>query len=120
MSYAELDYFHDQSHGSVIFAAEEPADSERGFVQGPLRALMSALLFDGVIVCMNYACAGTKNGRSKFQEAFRWISTRGDDYVFSFDNVCQCLGIDADSLRSGLTKVCGIRRAGDKKSRRTF
>lgn len=119
MSYAELAYpFEESPLGN--FAVDEVPGAERGFVQGPIRGLMSALLFDGVISCMNYAGIEGKNGRAKFREALNWITTPGDEYVFSFDNVCQCLGIDPSALRAGITRICSLRRAGTKKSRRTF
>jgi len=120
MSYTEFGVSCEQPLSAGICAVDEGNESERGFVHGPLRALMSALLFDGVIACLNYAGSDDKTGRIRFREAFNWVTSLGDEYVFSFENVCQCLGLDPGSLRGGLIKICSLRREGMKKTRRTF
>lgn len=120
MTYAELAGVLDGSLSADVLAVDESGGNEQGCVRGPERALMSALLFDGVIACMNYAGARGKSSRSKFNEAFSWIKTRNDEYIFSFDNVCQCLGLDPNFLRKGVIQNCAHRDEQSKKSRRTF
>lgn len=98
---------------------QESQEVERGVAQGPERALMSAVLFDGVLACINYAAAQTRSARIRFREAYNWIMTRGDDYVFSFDNVCQCLGLAPEALRVGIERCCVVRHERSRKARRT-
>lgn len=96
-------------------------DSPGGHIQGPERHLMAAVLFDGVITCLNYAGASGTQGRKRFQEAFGWVCNPGIEYVFSFENVCDCLGLDPAALRRGIMSACNSRAAQQrKKSRRTF
>ncbi len=104
--------------GTVI--AEELYDHERGSAHGPERALMSALLFDGIMTCLNYAGTTSAGCRGKYKEAIQWVLTPGSEYVFAFDNVCDCLGINPDKLRIGLINACNSRTGGEKKGRRTF
>jgi hypothetical protein len=120
MSYSELAYVVEPAGVDDSVQVDEVSDHERGCVRGPIRSLMSALLFDGVIACLNYAGVSGKSGRQKFREAFNWIATKGDDYIFSFDNVCQCLGLDPEAFRKGLMRACSLQRSDSKKARRTF
>ena len=74
-------------------------------LHGGERKLMAALLSDGIEAYIAQ-CSGMDeveftNLRTDVRE---WVDTKDEDYVFSFDNVCDCLGIDADYLRLGLTR----------------
>lgn len=91
--------------GGTLFI-EDMALGERGYAVGPERELLSALLFDGIQSYLNYAGAEDSEAKSKYREAYAWIHRRGDEYIFSFENVCEGLGIDADYLRYGLANVC--------------
>ena len=102
------------------FIAEQLVDTERGYAQGPERALLAALLFDGVQAYLNYASATTEAVRTRYREAFNWISRRSEDYVFDFESVCEALGIDADYLRLGLINACLSAVGERKRSRRSF
>ena len=93
---------------------------DRGYARGPERALMSALLFDGLQSYVSYVVAGTERVRSKYREAFNWVNKRGSEYVFSFDSVCEALGIDPDFLRYGLLNACNSRLFDWGRSRRNF
>lgn len=100
--------------------SEELLEGMRGHMRGPERALMSALLFDGVITCLNYAGCSGRSARIKFKEALTWVTTQDNEYVFSFNNVCDCLGLDPDAVRGGLISICSSCAAERKKSRRNF
>jgi hypothetical protein len=65
-------------------------------------ALLSALLFDGIQSFINYMCAESEEEKRRYSESVKWIQSEQIDYVFSFNNVCQCLGIDPNYLRCGL------------------
>lgn len=84
---------------------EEIASGDEGYAMGPERDLLSALLFDGVQSYLNYANSSASEARSRYREACAWIYKKGDEYIFSFDSVCEGLGIDPDYLRSGLASV---------------
>ncbi len=65
-------------------------------------ALLSALLFDGIQSFINFMCAESEEEKKRYHEAVKWINSEETDYVFSFVNVCDCLGIDPTYLRAGL------------------
>lgn len=109
-----------QKHTAIIFL-EELNNEDRGYARGPERALLSALLFDGVQSYLCYAAAKTQSKKAKYKEAFNWVNHKGREYVFNFENVCEALGVDPDFLRLGLLNVGNSSRTGDwKRSRRNF
>ena len=82
---------------------------EQGLTGGE-RRLMAAILSDGVEAYIAHSTApqarafGAARGRSDAQE---WVETVDESYVFSFDNVCESLGIDPHYLRLGLARYIG-------------
>ena len=80
-------------------------------LKGGERRLMAALLSDGIEAYILLCTARKSTERTDDQE---WVETPNPDYVFSFDNVCECLGIDAEYLRLGLKKyVAAAMLQGD-------
>ena len=93
--------------------------SERygGYANGPERALMSALLFDGIQSYIHYALPRNPSERAHFSEAFNWVMDKGTEYPLSFNNVCEALGIEPEYLRYGLThaSVNSLSALGDSR-----
>ncbi len=100
-----------------VFGKVSTEDAE---ARGGERALLSALLFDGIQSFINYMCAGTDSEKKRHREAFDWIRSRRVDYIFSFENVCECLGINAEYLRCGLVNAANSQAYEWKKIRRHF
>jgi hypothetical protein len=71
----------------------------------PEKRLMHAILEDAVTSCRLYFGAKTKHHRKLFRDARQWIWSRDDKWLFSFENVCAALGLDAQSLRNGLARL---------------
>jgi hypothetical protein len=71
----------------------------------PELRLMAAVLEDAVAIVTIDQHKSTKEQRREFEEALEWI-TRSDqhDWLFSFPNICDCLGINAVYLRHGLMR----------------
>lgn len=69
--------------------------------QEALRALMLAVLEDGIACFQGYYFQPSRTNEKLFQEADEWIHS-DDDGVFSFNNVCETLGLDPERLRKGL------------------
>jgi hypothetical protein len=76
-------------------------NAKQAGLRGGERRLMAALLSDGIEAYILHCSA--KRGGERI-DAVEWVETRDQDYVFSFDNVCDCLGIDAEYLRLGLMR----------------
>jgi len=64
--------------------------------------LMLAVLVDAINILQGWRRVGSARKRRVFAEAAQWINTRGTNYPFSFDSVCDALEIDQDVLRSRL------------------
>lgn len=89
-------------NGFASSVLNEFLDNAEGYAHGPERALLSALLFDGVQACISYFIAATPNERDNFKEAHSWVMDNDTDYAFSFICVCEALGINPEYLRLGL------------------
>lgn len=99
---------------------DEILEVNKGYARGPERALLSALLFDGVQAYVHYALATSPKDRSRFAEAFNWVMDTGIEYAFSFNNVCDALGLNPEYLRLGLANASTSLLAEAGKSRRNF
>ena len=66
-----------------------------------IKRLMVAVLADAVRCFQTYAHAQSRAGRRMFGEAEWWILDRSDG-PFSFQAICETLGIEPDRLREGL------------------
>ena len=66
------------------------------------RRLMIAVLEDAVDVYRKQAGSGDARGQQLFGEAEQWIEDPDRTWLFSFQNICDVLGLDADYLRRGL------------------
>jgi hypothetical protein len=77
-----------------------------------LRALMLAVLEDGIACFQAYYFQPSRTNKKLLQEADEWIHSDDDD-VFSFNNVCETLGLNPEKLRKGLerwkAKQMGLR-----------
>ena len=68
----------------------------------PEKRLMLAVLEDGVLCFQDNAWAQTGKRKKLFEDAEDWILEAGDDWVFSFVNICETCGIHPQYLRNGL------------------
>lgn len=68
----------------------------------PERDLMIGILADAIACFQQYA--GKDKRRKLFCESEEWIHSDERDYVFAFNYICWCLGIDPDYLRKGLAE----------------
>jgi hypothetical protein len=64
--------------------------------------LMIMILEDAILCYKRYLRAKDPAGRKEFHDAQRWIFGRAEDWIFSFDNICACIGVDPHYLRHGL------------------
>ena len=66
------------------------------------RRLMIAVLEDAVDVYRKQAGSKDPRGEQLFQEAEAWIEDLDRAWLFSFQNICDVLDLDAEYLRRGL------------------
>ncbi|MCB0324908.1 MAG: hypothetical protein KDD69_15100 [Bdellovibrionales bacterium] len=123
------DTFSNIFEPDVILPSQFLAPDERG-VSGGERKLMAALLSDGIEAYIAQCAAEgfraqtapkgrigdpshppiASRRRGKI-DAREWVDTVDHTYVFSFDNVCECLGINPQYLRLGLSRYVGAMQA---------
>jgi hypothetical protein len=70
----------------------------------PEKKLLLAVLEDAISCFQKYVFTREGKGRVLFQDAEQWILQKDSDWLFSFTNVCEMLGFDADYLRDGLMR----------------
>jgi hypothetical protein len=71
----------------------------------PEKALIAAILEDAIHEYHKYRDTRDAAGKERFREAEEWIMHEGDEWIFSFDNVCEFLGLDPEYLRRGLLET---------------
>lgn len=68
----------------------------------PVKKLMMAILEDALRCFQNNAEARSGARKRLFQDAETWLYSDGGEGPFSFEMVCETLGIEPDYLRTGL------------------
>ena len=71
---------------------------------GPEEKLMLAVLEDGISCFQKYLFAQDKGERRLFREARDWILEEDQEEPFSFETICEVLGIGPHYLRRGLLR----------------
>lgn len=71
------------------------------------RLLMLAVLEDAIDCYQKYAFARDIRGRQIFDEAGEWVGSSDRNWLFSFENICDTLEINADYVRRGLSEWRG-------------
>jgi hypothetical protein len=70
------------------------------------RHLMLAVLREAVDCYQKYALARDARGRAMFAGAADWIESTDREWPFSYENICEVLGLEPAYLRGGLSKWC--------------
>jgi len=106
----------------ILIDAQFQASHQRRFHLDPERVLMLAVLQDAVVCFQEYVSATCKRKQSMHDDADAWISNKDRSYLFSFENVCEALGFDADYMRQGLArwKRAARGKGGEKSARQTI
>jgi hypothetical protein len=81
----------------------------------PERALMRAMLQDAIL-CLIGEAAPAKDRAHLASDARYWIESHSLAWVFSFENVCEVLGINADYARRHLLRLADHRQARSESS----
>ena len=88
-------------------------DRGRNSVVNAERALMLAVLEDGIRCFQEHLQSPRSDPRRLAKEAEQWIQVIDYDWLFSFVNVCETLGINPSALRSALL-AWKARRLADR------
>lgn len=71
----------------------------------PHARLMLAVLEEAFMTLQVGLDSRCPKARRLSREASEWIRSRDCDPLFSFENVCSVLGVDADYLRAGIQRM---------------
>lgn len=88
----------------ILVGAQFQSTYQRRFNLDPERVLMLAVLQDAVVCFQENVTAKCKRKQIMHREAEEWIINKDRSYLFSFENVCEALGYDANYLRDGLLR----------------
>jgi hypothetical protein len=70
----------------------------------PEKQLMLAVLADALTCFQKHLAARKRKGKNLFREADEWIFGDDDDHLFSFENVCEVIGLDPPYVRQLLAQ----------------
>ena len=99
---------------------DELLETAGGYARGPERSLLGALLFDGIQAYISYALAQKPGEKARYVEAFNWVMDCKAEEPFSFNGVCEALGVSAEYLRIGLANASTSLLHEVGKARRNF
>jgi hypothetical protein len=85
-----------------ILATEDFACIHRSRPLSPEHELMAAILEEALADYQRCWKARDKKGMGHFADAQAWIVESNSEWIFSFVNCCEALGIEPDYLRRGL------------------
>jgi hypothetical protein len=75
---------------------------EKQFALLPEHHLMIAVLEDAIACYMTHLTPRSLSGKTLFDDAERWFFSEGGDWLFSFTNICQSIGLSPNYVRRGL------------------
>jgi len=70
----------------------------------PEAALMLAVLEEAIFTFQKFAFSDSLRGKNSFREADWWIRAEDNHWPFSFNNICDQLGLDPAWIRMGLSR----------------
>lgn len=68
------------------------------------KRLMFAILDDAVHSLQSYRLSKNRARRDEYDAAKAWVEATDVDWPFSFENICDCLGLDAEFFRDRLVR----------------
>jgi hypothetical protein len=88
----------------ILVTAQYLATYRRRFHLQPEQVLMLAVLQDAVLCFQDHLTATQPRKKALYRDAEEWILDGDRSYFFSFENICESIGIDSTYLRRGLMR----------------
>jgi hypothetical protein len=88
----------------MLLSAQYFDNLRRKSLLEPEKRLMLAILEDAVSRYQDNLLSPDKRGKRLFADAEDWIVEAGSDWIFSFENVCEALGLNPAYVRQGLLR----------------
>jgi hypothetical protein len=87
--------------------------AETKYFRDPVIRLMLAVLEDAVNCYVKYEGAKSRRGQRIFREAKEWFFSDDANWLFSYENICDLVGINPNYLRSGILRNGAQSVAGE-------
>jgi hypothetical protein len=99
---------HEKAFGTDGWFSFDPADT--GFIEAVYKKtiregeerLMLAVLENAVEYFQKYVLARKPSGKQLFRDAEEWFLDKENEALYSFENICDTLGLHPDPIRKGL------------------
>lgn len=88
----------------ILAAAQYFDNFRRKTLIEPEKRLLVAILEDAINCFHDNVSAESGKRKKLFDEAEEWVLEERTDWIFSFRNVCELLGLSAEYLRGGLVR----------------
>jgi hypothetical protein len=88
----------------TLLSAQYFDNLRRSTLLQPEMRLTLAILEDAINCFQDNLMAESAKGKKLFNEAEEWILDEGGDWIFSFQNVCELLGLNPAYVRQGLLR----------------
>lgn len=88
----------------VLMSSQYLATTQSKTRREPEQRLMLAVLEDAVWCFQNGVAAKDRRKRDLSQEAEAWLMEDGGDWLFSFNEICELLGIEPKNVRKHLQR----------------
>jgi hypothetical protein len=104
----------------AVLAAQFYATFKRSPYKEPELRLMAAVLEDAISCLSMKMRRATVRQRKQIEEARHWLAVDDDsEWIFSFKNICEALGINPAYLRRGLIQWAAAAESNPPRSRRS-
>jgi hypothetical protein len=70
----------------------------------PERMLMYAVLEDAITCYQKYSSASKPRGKERFRDVENWLMREKNDWLFSFERICEVLELNPGYIRAGLAR----------------
>jgi hypothetical protein len=77
---------------------------QSSFAQTPEMKLMAAVLKDAIDCYLKSLSAKPRRGKKRSNEAEQWFFSEDEDWLYSFQSVCDMLKLDPDYIRRTLLR----------------
>ena len=88
----------------ILLAAQYFDTFRRKTLIEPEKRLLVAILEDAINCFYDNVSAESGRRKKLFDDAQEWVMQERGDWIFSFRNVCELLGLSAEYLRGGLMR----------------
>jgi hypothetical protein len=86
---------------------------ETKYFRDPVIRLMLAVLEDAVNCYVKYHDSKSRRGQRIFRESKEWFFSDDDNWLFSYDNICDLVGINPSYLRNGMLRGSYSQNVGE-------